>query len=203
MAWPVLEHGALCCQASSACALVHRCGAGRAEVAAARAVVVLSPGWFCLLDCGEAVLSWPPGSTRLPCWQQRPPPSPYRPSPLPSPPLLCHFNTPAPTPQVASVPELYPDLLELNVVPSLCNLLSHENTDILADVIELLSELTGAGGHAAHGCSHLKAAAGMQVHSPAAAGGSALMQGSGGAGSIPCKHVCSSAQLPSPCCRCH
>jgi hypothetical protein len=46
---------------------------------------------------------------------------------------------------VASVPELYPDLLELNVVPTLVTLLQHENSDILADVIELLSELTGAG----------------------------------------------------------
>ncbi len=48
-------------------------------------------------------------------------------------------------PQVASVPELYPDLLELNVVPTLVTLLQHENSDILGDVIELLSELTGAG----------------------------------------------------------
>ncbi|KAL5574297.1 hypothetical protein UlMin_023894 [Ulmus minor] len=39
-------------------------------------------------------------------------------------------------------PELYPDLVSLNTIPSILNLLSHENTDIAIDVVQLLQELT-------------------------------------------------------------
>ena len=39
-------------------------------------------------------------------------------------------------------PELYPDFVELGCVASLVSLLSHENTDIAIDVIEIISELT-------------------------------------------------------------
>ena len=45
---------------------------------------------------------------------------------------------------MASSPELYPDLVSLGAVPLLLGLLSHENGDIVADTIELLSELTDA-----------------------------------------------------------
>lgn len=43
---------------------------------------------------------------------------------------------------VATVPDLYPLLVELQVVPSLLELLSHENTDIAVAIIDLLQELT-------------------------------------------------------------
>lgn len=43
---------------------------------------------------------------------------------------------------VATVPDLYPLLVELQVIPSLLELLSHENTDIAVAVIDLLQELT-------------------------------------------------------------
>lgn len=43
---------------------------------------------------------------------------------------------------IAGNPELYPELIRLNAIPSLLNLLSHENADIAGDVIELLNELT-------------------------------------------------------------
>lgn len=43
---------------------------------------------------------------------------------------------------VATVPDLYPLLVELRVIPSLLELLSHENTDIAVAVIDLLQELT-------------------------------------------------------------
>lgn len=43
---------------------------------------------------------------------------------------------------VATNPELYPQIVELNVVPSLLELLSHENTDIAVGVVDLLQELT-------------------------------------------------------------
>ncbi|XP_014215236.1 beta-catenin-like protein 1 isoform X2 [Copidosoma floridanum] len=43
---------------------------------------------------------------------------------------------------VATNPELYPQMVELNVVPSLLELLSHENTDIAVGVVDLLQELT-------------------------------------------------------------
>ncbi|GFR50058.1 hypothetical protein Agub_g12199, partial [Astrephomene gubernaculifera] len=46
--------------------------------------------------------------------------------------------------QVAGSPELYPVLLEGGCLPTLLALLAHENTDIAADVVELLAELTGA-----------------------------------------------------------
>jgi len=43
---------------------------------------------------------------------------------------------------IATVPEHYPILVELNTVPSLLGLLSHENTDISVAVVDLLQELT-------------------------------------------------------------
>lgn len=49
------------------------------------------------------------------------------------------------TKQVAGSPELYPVLVDGGCMPTLLALLSHENGDIAADVLELLAELTGAG----------------------------------------------------------
>lgn len=48
--------------------------------------------------------------------------------------------------QAASTPELYPLLVEGNggCVPTLLALLSHENSDVVADVLELLAEFTSA-----------------------------------------------------------
>merc|ERR1719509_234557 len=43
---------------------------------------------------------------------------------------------------IATVPEHYPILVDLNSVPSLLGLLSHENTDISVGVVDLLQELT-------------------------------------------------------------
>ncbi|KAM5558328.1 hypothetical protein ABKV19_020169 [Rosa sericea] len=43
---------------------------------------------------------------------------------------------------LASAPELYPELVALNTVPSILNLLSHDNTDIAIDVVQLLQDLT-------------------------------------------------------------
>nr|CAG4645437.1 EOG090X03ST [Lynceus sp. MCZ IZ 141354] len=43
---------------------------------------------------------------------------------------------------LATVPELYPLAVSLNLVPSLLNLLSHENADIAIAVVNLLQELT-------------------------------------------------------------
>ncbi|KAF1891113.1 hypothetical protein Lal_00001252 [Lupinus albus] len=43
---------------------------------------------------------------------------------------------------LAGAPELYPDLVNLNVVPSVVDLLSHDNTDIAIDVVQLLQDLT-------------------------------------------------------------
>jgi len=43
---------------------------------------------------------------------------------------------------IATVPEHYPILVELNTVPSLLGLLSHENSDISVAVVDLLQELT-------------------------------------------------------------
>lgn len=45
---------------------------------------------------------------------------------------------------VATSPELYPDLVAAGAVPILLSVLHHENGDIAADAIELLSELTDA-----------------------------------------------------------
>lgn len=39
---------------------------------------------------------------------------------------------------LATVPDLYPLMVELNAVPSLLELLSHENTDISVAVVDLL-----------------------------------------------------------------
>lgn len=43
---------------------------------------------------------------------------------------------------LAGAPELYPDLVSLNVVPSIVDLLNHDNTDIAIDVVQLLQDLT-------------------------------------------------------------
>lgn len=43
---------------------------------------------------------------------------------------------------LAGGPELYPDLVNLNTVPSILGLLSHDNTDIAIDVVGLLQDLT-------------------------------------------------------------
>ncbi|RDX70409.1 Beta-catenin-like protein 1, partial [Mucuna pruriens] len=43
---------------------------------------------------------------------------------------------------LAGAPELYPDLVNLNVVPSIVDLLNHDNTDIAIDVVQLLQDLT-------------------------------------------------------------
>ncbi|XP_044743510.1 beta-catenin-like protein 1 [Chrysoperla carnea] len=45
---------------------------------------------------------------------------------------------------IATVPDLYPLFIELQAIPSLLELLSHENTDIACAVIDLLQELTDA-----------------------------------------------------------
>jgi beta-catenin-like protein 1 len=45
---------------------------------------------------------------------------------------------------IAGSPELYPELVRLGAVPSILALLSHENGDIAASVLELLRELTDA-----------------------------------------------------------
>ncbi|XP_073985172.1 beta-catenin-like protein 1 isoform X2 [Rhodnius prolixus] len=43
---------------------------------------------------------------------------------------------------IATVPDLYPLMVQLNAIPSLLELLSHENTDISVAVVDLLQELT-------------------------------------------------------------
>ncbi|KAM7278570.1 hypothetical protein ACFE04_005704 [Oxalis oulophora] len=43
---------------------------------------------------------------------------------------------------LAGGPELYPDLVNLNAVPSIVGLLAHDNTDIAIDVVQLLQDLT-------------------------------------------------------------
>lgn len=43
---------------------------------------------------------------------------------------------------LAAAPDLYPELVRLNAVPSLLGLLTHENTDIAIEVVSLLSDLT-------------------------------------------------------------
>ncbi|XP_072966370.1 uncharacterized protein [Typha angustifolia] len=43
---------------------------------------------------------------------------------------------------LAGAPELYPDLVALNFVPSLVSLLGHDNSDIAVDVVSLLTDLT-------------------------------------------------------------
>ncbi len=42
---------------------------------------------------------------------------------------------------IAAVPELYPELIRLNAIPSVIGLLAHENTDISIAVVNLLHEL--------------------------------------------------------------
>ncbi|GFZ09586.1 ARM repeat superfamily protein [Actinidia rufa] len=43
---------------------------------------------------------------------------------------------------LAGGPELYPELVNLNTIPSILGLLSHDNTDIAIDVVGLLQDLT-------------------------------------------------------------
>jgi beta-catenin-like protein 1 len=43
---------------------------------------------------------------------------------------------------LAGGPELYPDLVSLNAVPSILGLLNHDNTDIAVDVVGLIQDLT-------------------------------------------------------------
>lgn len=43
---------------------------------------------------------------------------------------------------LAGAPELYPELVNLNTIPSLLDLLTHDNTDIAIDVVNLLQDLT-------------------------------------------------------------
>lgn len=43
---------------------------------------------------------------------------------------------------IATVPDLYPIMVQLNTIPSLLELLSHENSDISVAVVDLLQELT-------------------------------------------------------------
>ncbi|XP_057538959.1 uncharacterized protein LOC130817340 [Amaranthus tricolor] len=43
---------------------------------------------------------------------------------------------------LAGGPELYPELVNLNTIPSILGLLSHDNTDIAIDVVSLLHDLT-------------------------------------------------------------
>ncbi|XP_071692993.1 uncharacterized protein [Rutidosis leptorrhynchoides] len=43
---------------------------------------------------------------------------------------------------LAGAPELYPDLVNLNTIPSILDLLTHDNTDIAIDVVSLLQDLT-------------------------------------------------------------
>ena len=74
---------------------------------------------------------------------------PFLPSPLCR--LLELYPNPMPLPpppawmQVAGSPELYPILVDMGCVPTLLACLSHENTDIAADTLELFMELSGAG----------------------------------------------------------
>uniref|UniRef100_A0A7N0UXI7 Beta-catenin-like protein 1 N-terminal domain-containing protein n=1 Tax=Kalanchoe fedtschenkoi TaxID=63787 RepID=A0A7N0UXI7_KALFE len=43
---------------------------------------------------------------------------------------------------LAGAPELYPDMVNLNVIPSIVNLLAHDNSDIAVDAVNLLQDLT-------------------------------------------------------------
>lgn len=43
---------------------------------------------------------------------------------------------------LAGAPELYPELVHLNAIPSIVGLLTHENTDIAVDVVGLIQDLT-------------------------------------------------------------
>lgn len=43
---------------------------------------------------------------------------------------------------VASNPELYPEFVSLGPIPSLLQLVTHENPDISYDVVKVLSDLT-------------------------------------------------------------
>ncbi|KAL0009906.1 hypothetical protein SO802_005014 [Lithocarpus litseifolius] len=43
---------------------------------------------------------------------------------------------------LAGAPELYPDLVNLNAIPSILNLLAHDNTNIEVNVVQLLQDLT-------------------------------------------------------------
>ena len=51
---------------------------------------------------------------------------------------------------LAGYPDLYPEFVRLNAVPSILALLSHDNPDIAADAVELLNELTDADAVESH-----------------------------------------------------
>jgi hypothetical protein len=56
-------------------------------------------------------------------------------------------------PQVAADPNtLYPLLIDSPAVATLAGLLSHDNTDIAVEVMDLLQELTDAGGDRLWSC---------------------------------------------------
>ena len=46
---------------------------------------------------------------------------------------------------LATVPELYPTIVEMNCLQTMIGLLSHENSDIIIAVVNLLQELTDVG----------------------------------------------------------
>jgi beta-catenin-like protein 1 len=61
--------------------------------------------------------------------------------------VLLQFNHAAGWLQVAADPNtLYPLLIDSPAVATLAGLLSHDNTDIAVEVMDLLQELTDAGG---------------------------------------------------------
>ena len=51
---------------------------------------------------------------------------------------------------LAGHPELYPEFVRLNAVPSILGLFTHDNPDIAADAVELLHELTDADAVESH-----------------------------------------------------
>lgn len=63
--------------------------------------------------------------------------------------LTCGFISSlcCPALQIAAEPNtLYPMLIDSPVVATLASLLSHDNTDIAMEVMDLLQEITDAGG---------------------------------------------------------
>ena len=51
---------------------------------------------------------------------------------------------------LAGYPELYPEFVRLNAVPSILQLLAHDNADVAAHALELLHELTDADAVESH-----------------------------------------------------
>ena len=75
--------------------------------------------------------------------------------------------------RVAPFPDLFPALLSTDAVESLVGLLSHENVDIAGAVLEVLQELTDAGGEDGDASEALAASAAALARSFVAAGGGA------------------------------